>query len=476
MLSGAGVMLGARTVMAVFGWIGLLFVARSLGEVAFGSYAFVFALLGMLGIVADFETTRIVMAEVDDWPNLDELVGRFIVFRVLLSSVMYGVALAVVVAGSYTGTEVKAVALGGSSYFLASALWSLITVCQAKFWLRSVAIAMIVGQAIQLALVIVVFASDEHSVLRYVFPAVVNDAVALAVLVFLLRRVIRIRPRVDVATWRRWFFSALPLATGSIIGQIYFKLDGVMLTWLLPRREGRTATGLYQIGYKFSDLLAFVVPALLAAVLPVLARARTREAFREGFASALIIVSVVVGLAVPVFLVLARPAINFFFGQGLAPAATPARWLIVGQAINFLTQLAFIALVAANRRRSYPKAALVGLVFNVVLNVILIPDYGVMGAAIATIFTEVVVLAILMTSLRGLALRPFPLAVLFRVGAAASLSGGAAAVGVRIFPWIIAGIVSVAVFVAVLEVVGIDGPSGWRGFAERQRQLRTDSI
>lgn len=476
LLSGAGVMLLARLVVAVFGWIGLLVIAGELRTVEFGSYAFVFSLLGLLGMVADFETTRVVMAEMHEWDDLDALAGRFVLFRVLLSTVMYSVALAVVFAGSYSTAEIRAVALGGCSYFLGSALWSLITICQAKFWLRSVAIAMVAGQAVQLALVIAIATSDTGSLLRFVFPAVVNDAVALLLLLFLLRKVVHLRPRIDVDRWRRWFVAALPLAAGSVIGQMYFKIDAVMLTWLLPTREGREAIARYQIGYKFSDLLAFLVPALLAAVLPILVQARTRERFRETFAHALIIVALVVAFVVPVFMVLARPVVDAFFSDELASAATPARWLVAGQALNFATQLVFITLVASNRRRQYPIATSLGLVVNISLNMVLIPDYDVMGAAVATIITEVVVLAVLFHALRGLPLRPLPARALLRIGVAGVVAAGTAALAVQAAPWYVAGVGAAAAFVAVLEVLGIDGAGGIRGFADRSRMHRTRAV
>jgi len=295
-------------------------------------------------------------------------------------------------------------------------------------------------------------------------------------LLFLLRKVVHLRPRIDTARWRRWFVTALPLAAGSVIGQMYFKIDGVMLTWLLPTREGREAIARYQIGYKFSDLLAFLVPALLAAVLPILVQAKSRELFRETFGQAVMIVALVVAFVVPVFMVLARPVVDAFFSDELASAATPARWLVAGQALNFLTQLAFITLVASNRRRQYPIATSLGLVVNVSLNLVLIPDHDVMGAAIATIVTEFVVLAVLLHALRGLPLRPLPGRALLRIGLAGVVAASTAALSVQAAPWYVAGLGAAGAFVAVLEVVGIDGGGGLRGFAARSRMHRARAV
>ena len=464
-------MLGARAIVAALGWSGTVLISHALPDAAaFGSFAFVFALLGILGMVADFETTRVVIAEIDEWDDLDELAGRFFVFRVGLSTIVYVLALAIVIVGPYSSIEVQAVALGGMSYFIASGLWSLISICQAKLWLRSVAIALVAGQVVQFAIILGLAIADRGSLLRFVIPAVVNDAVTLVVLMVLLRGVVRPRPRVDVERWRRWFRAAAPLALGTFIGNLYFRLDIVMLTWLLPRVESREEVAIYQVGYKFSDLLAFVAPALLAAVLPMLVRTRGTVGFLATFRQAVVIVSIVVAFAVPVFAVLARPVIEAFFPDDLAGAAGPARWLVIGQALNFATQLVFVTLVATERRARYPIATSAGLLVNIALNVVLVPEHGAMGAAVATIITEIVVLAVLATALRGLPVFPLPGASLLRVGAAGLASAITAVAVSAAAPWFVAGAAATIVFVGILQATGVDGPGGLVGFAERSRR------
>jgi O-antigen/teichoic acid export membrane protein len=146
--------------------------------------------------------------------------------------------------------------------------------------------------------------------------------------------------------------------------------------------------------------------------------------------------------------------------------------LVLGQALNFATQLVFITLVARDRRARYPIATATGLVVNVALNVILIPRYDVMGAAAATIVTEVVVIAMLVTALRSFGLRPLPLAALARVGLAATISVATTFAVAQIAPWFVGGLAAACSYVAVLELTGIDGPGGVRGFARRSRDRR----
>ena len=90
-------------------------------------------------------------------------------------------------------------------------------------------------------------------------------------------------------------------------------------------------------------------------------------------------------------------------------ATDAARLLVVGQGLHFFTLLAFSTLVAVGRNRLYPIAMLVGVVLNVGLNVILIPQYSYMGSGWATVVTELIVLMVLAYGVYRIpAVLPFP--------------------------------------------------------------------
>jgi O-antigen/teichoic acid export membrane protein len=474
LLSGTSVLLASRLVVGALGWVGTLLIARRLSDVAFGAFAFIFNLLGLLGLLADFQTSRIVVREViDAGDDLDSVVGSFVTFRVVLGALTYAIAVAIVVLGNYPTVVVQGTLIGGLSFFVASATWALVTVSQARLWLRTVAISMVVAQAVQLAAIIALFVSHNDSLLRFVVPFVVYDVVTLVWMVIAVRRVVRVRPRLDGARWWRWLKEAAPLAVGSTLGTIYFRIDGVMLSKLGDGGEaGRLrAVGLYQIGYKFSDLLAFMAPALLGAVLPLLIRAYPDRVadFRKTFRQAFVIFFAFGVFAAVTFAVLCRPVIHTLFQPRYAGAVRPARLLIVGQSINLFTQLAFVSLVASGRRKIYPIATLCGVVVNVALNFALIPRYSATGAGVATIVTEVIVLGILGYAVRDLPIRPLP----WRPVAVVVLSGAVLAAAILVLqpfvPWPVALIAALAIYPGLLHVLHLDGPGGIVAFVRATR-------
>ncbi len=463
LISGAGVLLAARLGGAVLSWTGTVLIIRQLSVVQYGSFASIFNLLGLLGLVADFETTRVVMAEIGRSASdaLASIASRFIVFRLALGLVTYGLALLIATIGPYSSLEIQAVAIGGTSYLIASALWSLISVCQAKQWLRVVAAALFLGQVAQFAMVIALYTTHRGSLLRYIVPFVASDAVSLLVVLLVVRRTLRIRLRVDLSSWRRWIIDAAPLAVGTALATLYFRVDSLMLRWVLPGNSGRVAVGIYQIGYKFADLLAFVAPAMIAAMLPVLAKAWPRNlvVFHRTVRQSVVLVMIIASYAVVMFGVFAAPVLGWIRSDYVA-AAVPARWLVAAQALNFGTQIVYVCLITVNRRRMYPIIALCGLAINVGLNLMFIPRYGVNGSAAATILTEILVLSLLIVQVADLPLRPLPI----RAGAITIASAGAAgAVGffARTFlAWPLAALLGTVLYVGLLHWLAVDGPGG----------------
>ncbi len=471
LLSGAGVMLTSRLIVAALGYLGTILIVRELSRTDYGSFAFVFSLLGLLGLVADFETSRVVLTEMGRGGDLSSLAGRFFVFRVGLGLVTYALALVIVVVGPYSGKEIAGVAIGGLSLVIASGFWALISVCQARMWLRAVAFALIAGQVVQTAIIVALHVSHNGTMLRYVVPFVVCDIVSLICLAVAVHRVLPLRPRVDVASWRRWLREAAPLAIGSAIGTLYFKIDSVMLTLLLHGSTARVAVGTYQVGYKFSDLLAFVAPALIAVILPVLSRSfpDRPDEFRRVWRQSLVIVLVIGALATITFAALAVHVIPLLFTSKYAAATAPARWLVAGQALNFATQLCYVTLVAAGRTRLYPWVTLAGLAVNVTLNVVLIPHHQEMGAAVATVITEVVVLALLVRSMAGLPIRPLPVRAVVVTAIAVAATGVVIRVLADPLGWAAAGALGVGAYLAVLHVLRVDGPGGLRALLHNSR-------
>src|SRR5450755_3952973 len=102
LLSGTSVLLAGRIVVGVFGWVGQILITRRLSLTDYGAFALVFNVLGLLGLIADFQISRIVIGEIlEAGDNIGRVVSSFLTFRVALGAVMYLLAVGFVLIGNY---------------------------------------------------------------------------------------------------------------------------------------------------------------------------------------------------------------------------------------------------------------------------------------------------------------------------------------------------------------------------------------
>jgi len=106
-------------------------------------------------------------------------------------------------------------------------------------------------------------------------------------------------------------------------------------------------------------------------------------------------------------IVAARPIVTFLFGAEFA-AAAPALPVLAGAFVSIsFGYLVGNMVVILELQRVFLRNAAVGLVINVVLNVVFIPRYGFQAAAWITLLTEATVMSLSMREvLRALAMRP----------------------------------------------------------------------
>jgi O-antigen/teichoic acid export membrane protein len=186
---------------------------------------------------------------------------------------------------------------------------------------------------------------------------------------------------------RRVFRQAVPLVLSSLLGIVVFNLDLIMLRFI----RGAESAGYYAAAYALVGLITNIGIAYYLNVVPGLSRLREdRAAFQRLYNSA---ATLCVVLALPMAVggvILARPLILTVFGAGYAPAATPLMPLVIAACLTIFRFVPQASIVASGRRRDVLWVNIIGAVLNAVLNVLLIPPFGILGAATSTLTTDVV--------------------------------------------------------------------------------------
>ncbi|MCL2142185.1 MAG: flippase [Methanimicrococcus sp.] len=164
---------------------------------------------------------------------------------------------------------------------------------------------------------------------------------------------------------------------------VYQNIDVVMIGHFMSE----THAGIYRIIYQFSMLAGLATISMKAVLYPKFSAWNEKKEIKsitEGLRGG---TTVSLMLAIPIFfsfLILGHDFIFLFYGNTYTDGVTALYWLSLIQIVTVFMYLQGMCLNAI----SHPKYAFLsiaaGIVSNIILNLLLIPNYGMEGAAIAT--------------------------------------------------------------------------------------------
>lgn len=172
-----------------------------------------------------------------------------------------------------------------------------------------------------------------------------------------------------------------PIGVGIVLSALYFRLDVLLLEWW----QGLEAVAHYNAVFRLIEGLRLFPAAVLAVVLPSLARATTSGPVMR-LSAALMVSGVLAAIALAL---VADWLIVTAYGQAYASAIPAFRILLLAFPLMSLNYALTTQLVAWNGQRAFAALCGTALIFNLAANARLIPSLSIVGAAWTTVATEV---------------------------------------------------------------------------------------
>lgn len=189
-------------------------------------------------------------------------------------------------------------------------------------------------------------------------------------------------PRLERRLVRSALAFGLPLTVHLLAGWALLAIDRVLLARMVSLDE----VGWYTFGYQIAMVMSVVATASNAAWAPLfydLARRRDDAPSVLGeLASLNVAVSFGVGLLLILF---GREVVAVLGGPDYAPASSVVPVIVIGCALQALYFVTVTPIFFAQRTRLLAPLTLGAAVVNVAVNLLLIPRYGIHGAAWATV-------------------------------------------------------------------------------------------
>ena len=361
-----------------------------------GSYTFAGVLIGYLDVVVGFGLGTLLTREVARDPSL---AGRFLANALALRAGLWLVAAGAVALVVGPGEQ-----LFGITPPLALTLWLLLfgltpailsgalsALFAARERMDRPALVTVLTTLLKVGLGLAALAAGWGFVGLAAVSIVTNVLTALVLLADYLRTFGAPRLAFDRGTAGWMAVASLPLMLNNLLNMAFFRLDVLLLKPL----AGAVALGWYSTAYRFIDGLQIIPSSFVLAVFPLLSRHAVGDRAELSRVTGLAL-RVLLSLALPIAVgttLLAEPIVLLFAGPGFLPESAQALqvliWYLPFSVANGLLQYVLIAL---DRQRWIAPAFLLGVAFNVSANLLLIPSYGFLAAAVVTVLSELVLL------------------------------------------------------------------------------------
>lgn len=380
------VFLGKFANMAV-GFFSTLYIARSLGPTNFGELSYSLSFIALFSFIASLGIDSILYRELITKPDKkDTLLG--------------------------TALRIKCIAGGLTALITITTAWLLsppdvslliITVLSSTFILQIFGvISFEFGAAVN---------NKPISLLSFTVTLIINGlkilAIALGNGVLYLALIIVIETllyalgyiylrnrtygplrnwRYDRATARQLIFDSWPFIFTSAFAVVYSRIDQVMLKHFVDA----TTVGIYDAAVRLTEMWYFIPSIIVGTIFPAIVNAKysSHSAYRSRLISLAIVLIIITSLITIIISFFAKPIVLLIFGSAFIGTDTILHWYawtLIPMTLSIVAQHFFLA---ENNRRLLFLLSSSGMIINVILNYIMIPQYQAWGAALATLISS----------------------------------------------------------------------------------------
>lgn len=184
-------------------------------------------------------------------------------------------------------------------------------------------------------------------------------------------------------------FGSIFFGLSSLLYIVYYKVDTVMLSLI----RGTYEVGIYESAYKVVNILISLIVILDNLVMP-----KFFKLYKENKSKMIRIYEVLLknGLifGIPFSIILMYMSdyiINILYGSQYKDSIFILKILVWTVVIRLLAAIAGFVITASDNMNKKVKFQAIFAILNIIMNAILIPIYGVAGAAFATVITELMV-------------------------------------------------------------------------------------
>jgi O-antigen/teichoic acid export membrane protein len=385
-----GFILLGQAVGAALGILLIVFLARFLGDVQYGKYAFAFAFTSLFLIISDLGLSTLSIREIARAPHkAGEYLITISLTKLVLSLIMVALIAIVINLMHYPRDTTIAVYIVASITVFTSFSTFFRAIFRAFEKMEYEAMTVVIERVLVVGAAIALLYLG-YGLIEVVFAMLVAQAIACVfTLMICVRKFARPQLRFDFSLSKRLVKAALPFGIASLFAAIIFQTDTVMLSIM----KGDAVVGWYNAAYRLVLGIIFIPSAFVSSVYPVLSRyfVSSKDSLAMGYEKSFKFLGT---MAIPLGIgstLIAGKLIFLLYGTEFANSAITLQILIWAASLIFVRLVVGHTLASIDRQIVDMRIAGACALLNVVLNLILIPRFSYVGAGIASVISQIVI-------------------------------------------------------------------------------------
>lgn len=393
-------------------------VQNSVGAASYGIYFSIFNFTMLFSMVLDMGTTNFNNRTIARNNNLlDKHLSGYIALRLLLAVAYFVVIFAAALLIGYRGFQLELLFWIGLNQFLNAFLLYVRSNISALLMFKTDSVISVTDKLLMILFCGMLLwgnVTDEPFRIEwFVWCQTLAYLITIAVALTIVLR----KAKLHRLMWDGPFFwliikKSFPYALITLLMASYYRIDSVLLERLLPRDIAATQAGIYATAFRLLDTLVMIAYLFSVILLPLFSKMLKQQenvvpVVRTSF-SLLFLYSV---SAVVILYVYREPLIQFFYPETMESSVAVFRLILFGLIPISMNYLFGTLLTANGSMKVLNITAAVGIVINVVVNLVLIPRMQACGSAVAsfcTQFTVSVLQFVLAMRIIGIPLRSLP--------------------------------------------------------------------
>ena len=364
-------------------------IARHYGTEGYGIINLAYSFVTLFTFIAVFGTNHIILNDLTEKKHPTGIIlGSNLFVRIILACVSVVLSQTIALFLYTKEMNIAIFLFGINIIFNCSDIIAYFA--QSKMENKYISISKIISTTIFSILKIIVVIL-KLNIMYYIFTYLIENIIYGILLIISYKKIKKdekISFSVNKTYIKELFKKSKYYALASLMVTIYMRIDQVMLGTIFLNKS---VVGIYSAAVRISEIWTFAPLAVITSFKPVIYNSKNGSVnqYFKNYQKLFNVVSIICFIFTICIILFGKIGINILYGKKYIAAFIPLIILTIGTWFGVLGNIHYIWMTAENKEKFSLIYSFVGSIINIIFNIILIPKYGIIGAAVATLIGQI---------------------------------------------------------------------------------------